>query len=566
MPPITEFAAIICKLRSRLPGYSQRDLSKELVRLRDDLHCTPGTLSRWMNSVNPPGSEKQVTLLAEAFSLLLKDDDGEDLSQALLSAYRKDAENQTEQVSPKSPLESAVQGVGVDPYLAAILAKWIADLGKAPSKKRGRLEYRIDLHPPHFGEGCPLRPSDGLLQLKSELTWRGVLPEGELHVAIARNKEELAASYEDPACILRELVEGIRTDGRWMDITSRDEPLFRAELRAGDEDVCEGTLAMLNPDLLVLCFSGYQRPEGKCEIRVILDSVFSKGLSDFPVRFGSYFSTETMHVRLTSINKPKRVKVHEFSSTPDAWTVEEREDDHRHQVIVRSKADAMDLPGAGLLFKWEIRPRMRLADPVEAEELREIQGRSRELYEGDGLLDEVMGAPLLKIDVIDSAIAAGNVLVAVDEQGSLLGFALGCPLGNDLHLEQLSVLPEVGHLGVGRSLMDHWFILSQSRGFEAMSLVTYRDVRFNAPWYETLDFHILQESELNEEQSKLRRAGDGILSIDRRVFMRKLFDPRTPMLGPQGHLFEGPPPGSNSQRGLQRPGIAAKDARITGQH
>ena len=56
-------------------------------------------------------------------------------------------------------------------------------------------------------------------------------------------------------------------------------------------------------------------------------------------------------------------------------------------------------------------------------------------------------------------------------------------IGDGAHLEQLSVHPEHGRRGLGRSLLRAGIGWAQSNGYDGLTLVTYRDVPWNGPFY-----------------------------------------------------------------------------------
>lgn len=57
-----------------------------------------------------------------------------------------------------------------------------------------------------------------------------------------------------------------------------------------------------------------------------------------------------------------------------------------------------------------------------------------------------------------------------------------------VHLEQLSVHPDHGGRGIGRALLRGAIAWSVDDGHAELTLVTYRDVRWNAPFYRTEGF------------------------------------------------------------------------------
>jgi GNAT superfamily N-acetyltransferase len=83
----------------------------------------------------------------------------------------------------------------------------------------------------------------------------------------------------------------------------------------------------------------------------------------------------------------------------------------------------------------------------------------------------------------------GFVLVADESAtGTIVGFVHVLESGEIAHLEQISVLPEHGRRGYGRRLLEAAMDEARSRGFERLTLRTYADVPWNAPFYAGLGF------------------------------------------------------------------------------
>ena len=81
----------------------------------------------------------------------------------------------------------------------------------------------------------------------------------------------------------------------------------------------------------------------------------------------------------------------------------------------------------------------------------------------------------------------GFVLVA-EEDGAVVGFVHVLEPEGAAHLEQLAVLPEHGRLGHGRALVEAAMREAARRGHERITLRTYADVPFNAPFYASCGF------------------------------------------------------------------------------
>lgn len=83
----------------------------------------------------------------------------------------------------------------------------------------------------------------------------------------------------------------------------------------------------------------------------------------------------------------------------------------------------------------------------------------------------------------------GYVLVAEEtETADIVGFVHVLERDGIAHLEQLSVLPQHGRRGYGRRLLDAAMDEARGRGYERMTLRTYADVPWNAPFYARVGF------------------------------------------------------------------------------
>ncbi|TFB65295.1 GNAT family N-acetyltransferase [Cryobacterium sp. Hz9] len=84
---------------------------------------------------------------------------------------------------------------------------------------------------------------------------------------------------------------------------------------------------------------------------------------------------------------------------------------------------------------------------------------------------------------------SGFILVASDNPGSNpIGFAHVLEVPGSNHLEQLSVRPSAAHRGHGRALVEAVKKESRLRGCKRVTLRTFADVPWNAPFYSSCGF------------------------------------------------------------------------------
>ena len=87
----------------------------------------------------------------------------------------------------------------------------------------------------------------------------------------------------------------------------------------------------------------------------------------------------------------------------------------------------------------------------------------------------------------------GFVLVAEPHEASApssgpVGLVHVLEIDGHAHLEQLSVLPTYGRRGIGRRLVQAALSETRDRGHQTITLRTYRDVPWNAPFYASCGF------------------------------------------------------------------------------
>ena len=117
--------------------------------------------------------------------------------------------------------------------------------------------------------------------------------------------------------------------------------------------------------------------------------------------------------------------------------------------------------------------------------------------------------------------AALHVLVAGKPPA---GFARIEKVGDFAHLEQLSVHPDSAGAGLGRLLVRAALGWAREHGYPGMTLCTFRNVPFNAPFYRSCGFEVVQP---RDELALVRRqeVDLGLDDVGPRVAMCVLFGP-----------------------------------------
>ncbi len=84
-----------------------------------------------------------------------------------------------------------------------------------------------------------------------------------------------------------------------------------------------------------------------------------------------------------------------------------------------------------------------------------------------------------------------------------VGFARLEIVDGHAHLGQLSVLPEYARLGVGTSLVRSACRWARRQGHRVLTLTTFADIPFNAPFYRKLSFRQLTNDEIGPQLEQI---------------------------------------------------------------
>jgi len=155
-------------------------------------------------------------------------------------------------------------------------------------------------------------------------------------------------------------------------------------------------------------------------------------------------------------------------------------------------------------------------------------GIAQEIEWAAGLAFIDIGMPEIAADEPFSAeelapyLAAGRAWVIGPEGERVLGYLIADVVDGFVHIEQVSVHPDAAHQGLGRRLIEHVAARAAGDGVAALTLTTFRDVPWNAPYYERCGFHVIPEPDVGPELRALR-AHEATLGLDpaRRVCMRR---------------------------------------------
>jgi GNAT superfamily N-acetyltransferase len=168
--------------------------------------------------------------------------------------------------------------------------------------------------------------------------------------------------------------------------------------------------------------------------------------------------------------------------------------------------------------------RVRPARGNEIGELQNIDLASATLFRGTGLINfGPLGEPTEPIPEyrLRQGFGEGLIWVAVDDREELVGFALCSDRGEDLYLDQLSVLPRHGRRGLGARLVRRCLQEAEARSHRRVSLSTFRKVAWNGPFYRRLGFREIPVWRLQDWQDEIRELQKQTMDIRLRCFMER---------------------------------------------
>jgi GNAT superfamily N-acetyltransferase len=133
--------------------------------------------------------------------------------------------------------------------------------------------------------------------------------------------------------------------------------------------------------------------------------------------------------------------------------------------------------------------------------------------------------------VLNETTSLDTLALAMSEGRLWVALAAGRPVGlahvellepGVAHLEELDVHPDHGRKGLGRRLVESVCEWAVARGCESVSLTTFRDLRWNMPFYARLGFVEIPAGNLSPALvSVLRDEARRGLDPTRRVAMRR---------------------------------------------
>jgi ribosomal protein S18 acetylase RimI-like enzyme len=172
---------------------------------------------------------------------------------------------------------------------------------------------------------------------------------------------------------------------------------------------------------------------------------------------------------------------------------------------------------------------VRLATVDDVAEIQAVEVAAGERFRDvdDERIARCADAPPYWTAGLERASTEQRAWVAVDDGGAIIGFAVAWVVDGEGHLDELAVAPDHGRRGVGRALVDEVVAWTEAQGLASITLTTFRDVPWNAPYYEKLGFRVVSPLTPALKALVIEQATWG-LDPSLRVVMRRSLSAQTP--------------------------------------
>lgn len=130
---------------------------------------------------------------------------------------------------------------------------------------------------------------------------------------------------------------------------------------------------------------------------------------------------------------------------------------------------------------------LRLARSEDAPKFAEVEEDAARLFGSEASLADIAMPPARSAEQYRAIIDQRQSLSATCDD-EVVGFAAARPAGRELHLHELSVALAFQRRGIGATLLRALKIDARNAGFGAITLHTFRDVAWNAPFYARYGF------------------------------------------------------------------------------
>ncbi|MFG2998688.1 GNAT family N-acetyltransferase [Streptomyces sp. NPDC048340] len=155
--------------------------------------------------------------------------------------------------------------------------------------------------------------------------------------------------------------------------------------------------------------------------------------------------------------------------------------------------------------------------------LQDIERAAGECFRDIGMPEIADDEPLPREELARYQ-ETGLAWAAVDDTDAPRAYLIAERVDGNLHVEQVSVHPDSARRGIGRSLLERLAVRATTEGAPALTLTTFTEVPWNAPYYERCGFRSLDPGALTPGLREIwdREAEHGLRRWPRTVMRRPL--------------------------------------------
>ena len=141
---------------------------------------------------------------------------------------------------------------------------------------------------------------------------------------------------------------------------------------------------------------------------------------------------------------------------------------------------------------------IRLAVPEDAQRLPAIETSAAQAFRLIDELSWLAESPPMSMERHSQLIALSTCWVALDAENRPQGFLSAERHGSDLHIYELSVMQSMQGQGTGRRLVEAAKDYARSIRLSFVTLTTFKNVPWNAPFYSRIAFQAKATADLDE--------------------------------------------------------------------
>ena len=147
--------------------------------------------------------------------------------------------------------------------------------------------------------------------------------------------------------------------------------------------------------------------------------------------------------------------------------------------------------------------RIRAARESDLAVMQDIERAAGSWFREIGLPEIAEDEPL-PLEELARYRQANRAWVAADDADVPAAYLIADIVDGSVHIEQVSVHPRAARRGIGRMLLERAAAYAAARGIRALTLTTFAEVPWNAPYYVRCGFRVLDDSELSPGMRAVR--------------------------------------------------------------